>query len=367
MLVTALALTSCIGAADISPAYDVITTSVPSRSIGIPATYVVPVTLPVNGNPLVVMAHGHGGSRDESGAFTDVARQLAMRGIASIRVDFAGCGESTEPFTNNNLGTMLEDLEAARRYALATGDIDPNRVAVLGYSMGGRVALLALDVEPAYAAAVLWAPAAGDGPDAMFPFMGGRDRYFERRRTAMAAGSATIRTRWGQSQELGTDWFIDMESRRPMEALRHFRGPLLVLHGANDAVIAPEFGEAVVEAAVNSRSAHFAPIPAAGHGLGFYIESATADAVVAATVHFLAATFDQQQTLKDHQTSIGTERESNSATDDPMRHAALGCVDIDVDDQDAVGPSACFMRRKAWLISVTDAKKSTIRRPDVPR
>lgn len=295
MLITALALTSCAGAANVPAAYHTTTPLIPSRGIGIPATYVVPAKLPVDGIPLVVMAHGHGGSREESGAFTDVARQLALRGIASIRVDFAGCGESTEPFTNNNLRTMLEDLEAARQYALATGDIDPGRIGVLGYSMGGRVALLSLDAEPAYAAAVLWAPAAGDGPDAMFPFMGGRDVYLERREAAMANGSVEIRTRWGKSQQLGADWFIDLESRRPMEVLRHFAGALLVLHGANDDVIAPEFGAAVAEAAVNSRRVRFELMPATGHGFGFYAEEhAAADAVIAATVDFLVATLGQR-------------------------------------------------------------------------
>jgi len=64
------------------------------------------------------MAHGHGGNRDEAGGFTRMAEALAQRGIASVRMDFPGCGDSQEPFTQNNLGNMVKDLLAARDFAI---------------------------------------------------------------------------------------------------------------------------------------------------------------------------------------------------------------------------------------------------------
>ena len=69
--------------------------------------------------PLVVMAHGHGGSKEEAGGFTAIAEALAREGIASIRMDFPGCGASAEPFTANTVSAMLADFEAARVYAVA--------------------------------------------------------------------------------------------------------------------------------------------------------------------------------------------------------------------------------------------------------
>src|SRR5882724_10514479 len=60
-----------------------------SRGVRVPAVLTAPK---VTGKyPLVVMAHGHGGSKDENGGFTAIANALASRGIASIRMDFPGC------------------------------------------------------------------------------------------------------------------------------------------------------------------------------------------------------------------------------------------------------------------------------------
>ena len=82
-------------------------TFVSSRGVQVPATFVMPVTHDEQPVPLVVMAHGHGGSRNETGVFGRVAESLARRGIASIRMDFPGCGDSTESFTRHNLTNML--------------------------------------------------------------------------------------------------------------------------------------------------------------------------------------------------------------------------------------------------------------------
>ena len=69
---------------------------IPSRGVSIPATMVIPPRKPEQALPLVLLLHGHGGTREEAGAFTRVAAELAARGIASIRMDFPGCGDSTE-------------------------------------------------------------------------------------------------------------------------------------------------------------------------------------------------------------------------------------------------------------------------------
>ena len=69
-----------------------------ARGIKIQAVLDLPADMPEAGYPLVVFAHGFQGSKEESGAFTDVAKGLAEQGIASLRLDFPGCGESQEDF-----------------------------------------------------------------------------------------------------------------------------------------------------------------------------------------------------------------------------------------------------------------------------
>ena len=118
----------------------------------LPAIFTVPRV--AGKYPLVVMAHGHGGTKDENGGFTAIAETLAARGIATIRMDFPGSGASTEPFIQNNLTNMIADVAAARAYAIASAPIDTKAIGIFGYSMGGRVAILS-------ASAPLWRPCLG--------------------------------------------------------------------------------------------------------------------------------------------------------------------------------------------------------------
>jgi len=90
-----------------------------SRNVQIPVTLTVP-TDTSSAMPLVVMLHGHGGTRDEAGGFTQIAEELADAGIASVRMDFAGCGESSESFRNNRLSTTTRVPRATTPLTLST-------------------------------------------------------------------------------------------------------------------------------------------------------------------------------------------------------------------------------------------------------
>ncbi|MFQ5548548.1 MAG: alpha/beta hydrolase family protein [Woeseia sp.] len=266
-----------------------IETQIESRGVRIPVTFVRPVSGHVSRVPLVVMAHGHGGTRDEAGGFTRVAAELAARGIASIRMDFPGCGDSSEPFTRNNLTNMLEDLRASRSFAVRRPGIDPSRIGLLGYSMGGRLAMLASAGGDRYTAVAAWAPAGTNGEQSLLEFLGGRSSYDAMKTEAVRHGYATFTTRWGQRQQLGMRWFADLENLRPLDAIREFEGPVLVLCGDRDEVVSPVVCRIVVSRADRSAKVEHVVIANADHGLGFYGGNhAIADRVVDATVRFLS-------------------------------------------------------------------------------
>jgi dienelactone hydrolase len=239
---------------------------VASRGVNVPAV----LTLPKKEGklPLVVMAHGHGGSKDENGGFTAIAEALAIRGVASIRMDFPGCGESAEPFTANNLTTMLADMEAARAFACAKAPIDLSMIGVFGYSMGGRLA--GLSAAKGYRSMGLLAPASTDGPDSMYVFMGGKDKYAAMSAKAKAEGHYLFTTPYGQVQDLGAKWFADNEAAKGLSSIAAFTGPILIVTGSADVIIPMPVVQATAAAAVASSGIEIVPIPGADHGYGFY-------------------------------------------------------------------------------------------------
>ncbi|MDJ0904607.1 MAG: alpha/beta fold hydrolase [Woeseiaceae bacterium] len=249
-----------------------------SRGIQVPVTLTMPDAESDTAAPLVVLVHGHGGTRQENGAFAELASMLAEGGIASIRMDFPGCGDSTEAFTHNNITNMLHDLESATRFAMQQPGIDARRVGMVGYSMGGRLAMLAASER--HAAIALWAPVALNGKEPMIDYFGGAENYRRLRATATAEGSALFVTPWGQEQQLGERWFLDMERTKPLEAIGAYEGAVLVIHGSADNVITADNGEAAREAASSSIEASIILLEGADHGFGFFEPDLLARGVV---------------------------------------------------------------------------------------
>ena len=261
-----------------------------SRGIQVPATFSMPDAASDVAAPLVVLMHGHGGTRHENGAFSELAALLADVGIASIRMDFPGCGDSTEAFTNNNITTMLHDVDAAFEFAIAQPGVDKGRLGILGYSMGGRLAMLKIADEPAFSATVLWAPVTLDGGEPMIDYFGGKQLYEELRNAALRRGQASFTTPWGQEQQLGGKFFDDLERSEPLAALARYRGDLLVLHGSADTAIHVNNGRIASQAALATASAELHIIPGAGHGFGIFGGEPDVRAeLLGATVDFFAA------------------------------------------------------------------------------
>lgn len=266
-----------------------IETTVSSRGVAVPATYVHPLAEGDETFPLVVLVHGHGGTRNEAGGFTRLAEGLATLGIASIRMDFPGCGDSVESFVNNNLTNMITDIRASRDYALLQPNVDQERVGIHGFSMGGRLAFMTTAADPTYKVMATWAPGASNGAGSMVEFVGGPDAYAAMKAQAASEGYVPFTTSWGQDQELGLRFFVDLERSRPLEAVSKFAGPLLVLYGDQDNVVLPSVSESVIAAATSSSEVVRHVIEGADHGLGLFSdEPAYSEEAIDTTIDFFA-------------------------------------------------------------------------------
>jgi len=91
--------------------------------------------------PAVVVCHPHplhGGNMSSNVVF-GICQALAERGIAALRFNFRGVGESGGEF-GEGIGEQ-EDAKAALDFVIAREGIDKERIGLAGYSFGGGVAL----------------------------------------------------------------------------------------------------------------------------------------------------------------------------------------------------------------------------------
>jgi pimeloyl-ACP methyl ester carboxylesterase len=120
------------------------------------AAWLYPAAGDAEAAPVVVMAHGHSGTRrDGLGPF---AERFAAAGIAALLFDHRGFGDSGGEPDLFQPARQLEDWRAAIAFARALPGIDPARVATFGSSIGGGNALAAAAADPRIAAAVSQVP-----------------------------------------------------------------------------------------------------------------------------------------------------------------------------------------------------------------
>lgn len=236
-----------------------------SRGIQIPATVVIP-----QGEgpfPLAVMIHGFGGQRKDEGS-TTIASALSAQGIATIRMDFPGHGESEEDSSFNSESNMKKDILNGIKYARDKYPIDASRIGAFGYSLGGRLILELIDDEAyTFKSIALLAPAA-DTDDFELIF-GGQDRWDKLKKEARSSESGFAMYDGG-IQHLSKQWFADIEKYNGnsliTKAARKFAGPVLVIYAVDDAVVHPSVSKAVAEA-LNSQ---VVVVPAGGHSYGYF-------------------------------------------------------------------------------------------------
>lgn len=268
---------------------EVVDASIASRDVMVPATILLPEIKDGEKVPVVVFAHGHGGTRAETG-FAVIMNELVQKGIACIAIDFPGCGNSTESFQKNILRNMKADTVAALDYMIANYPIDAEKTGIFGYSMGGRIALeLTAEEMWKFDGMALLAPAASTGD--LKGFFGGAEVFDPLQKKAEDEGFAVFTTMFGQVQELSKEWFEDlakMPENSPALAAEKFAGKAIVFYGEDDPSVNPAISQGVADAL----KADVVVVTGDQHSYGFYSDKVDIlNTIAAKSAEFFAGVF----------------------------------------------------------------------------
>jgi hypothetical protein len=188
--------------------------------------------------PGVLFCHGFTGQRMESHfIFVKAARALAEAGVASLRFDFAGSGESDGRFEEMSVLTEFADSRVALSFLARRRRVDRDRLGVLGLSLGGCVAAMLLE-DARLRSGVLWSAVAEPGlvvEAAAPPFA---EREIERRGFAVFG-----------AHKVGRRFAADAREARPLDGVRRSRADLLIVHGTADPTVPVEHARMFEEAA----------------------------------------------------------------------------------------------------------------------
>lgn len=182
--------------------------------------------LPEHEKPLacVVMLHGTASSRDEiGGGYRIMAAELAQRGIASIRFDLPGCGDSPVDFSEYSISAALSDARAVVGYIRGLPCIDKARIGVLGWSQGGMLSILLAADDPQIRSLAVWASA-----------LKMEDVWAEYRNEALEKGVVTVELNWRSPINVSAKWFEEAAVVDAMDALCNVRADILAICGSDD-------------------------------------------------------------------------------------------------------------------------------------
>jgi len=105
--------------------------------------------------PCVIASHGLLSNKD-SEKYIGLGNRMAAEGIAMLRFDFRGIGESEGSDEDNTISKKLEDLSSALDFMRSRPDMG-KRIGLVGSSLGGFLSLIKASKDKGINAVVVWA------------------------------------------------------------------------------------------------------------------------------------------------------------------------------------------------------------------
>jgi putative redox protein len=198
----------------------------------------------------------------------NIARALNDEGIAVLRFDFTGLGQSEGEFADTNFSSNVVDLLAAVDYLESTHEAP---TILIGHSLGGTAVLQAAPQVPsAVAVATIGSPF--DPAHVLHLFAGSEDTLRDRGEAEVNLG--------GRPFLMKRQFVEDLGKQNLEETVGSLRKALLVMHAPLDNIVEIENASALFRAAKHPKS--FISLDNADHLLSRAVDSRYVGHVLAA-------------------------------------------------------------------------------------
>ncbi|MEM7739071.1 MAG: alpha/beta fold hydrolase [Deinococcota bacterium] len=175
-------------------------------------------------------------------AAVNISRALTQAGIAVLRFDFTGLGESKGDFADTNFSSNVDDLVAAAQFL--SENYEPPQLLV-GHSLGGAAVLhTAAQLDSVKAVATVAAPA---NP------LHVRQLFTDHENEIEAQGSAEVRLA-GRTFTIKQQFLNDLEASSMKNVIGNLQRALLVMHAPTDNTVGVNNAAEIFTAAKHPKS-----------------------------------------------------------------------------------------------------------------
>ncbi|MBL8892695.1 MAG: alpha/beta fold hydrolase [Planctomycetaceae bacterium] len=280
------------------------------------------LTLPENGDkfPLAILISGSGPQDRDSTLFDHkpfwvLADHLTRRGMAVLRYDERGVGNSAGDHATATTKDLADDVAAAVRFARTRTEIHPEQIGLIGHSEGGMIAPMVAAQDPDIAWIILMAGPGVNGEQILYSqgqlivaAEGGDAKAMEMQRTVQEHLFAAIKenstTVWDKTMldkvsedleqkilaknpelsdeernnlkvgirsglaQINSPWFRFFLTYEPAPTLQKVRCPVLAINGGHDLQVDPKLNLPKIETALKEGGNHQVTIrelPALNH------------------------------------------------------------------------------------------------------
>lgn len=201
------------------------------------------IELPDNREPVAYALFAHCFTCNKNlTAVRNISKALTSQGIAVMRFDFTGLGESEGDFADTNFSSNVEDLiSAAGKLA---EDFESPKL-LIGHSLGGAAVLYAAGlIDSVQAVATIGAPSSPHHVQHLFD--GSIDEINEKEIAEVTIG--------GRSFTIKKQFIDDLVNKNMAQTVKDLRKPILVLHSPQDTTVGINNAGEIYQAAMHPKS-----------------------------------------------------------------------------------------------------------------